>query len=475
MMSETILEELEYYRNRCSLLESKVSSLEKEKLEMKDTIRKKDERISQLELENKNLKEENTSLRVTVHAVTARSINTKSNTNKKSERKRKHKKSGRRNGHKGKSRRKPEHIDARVELDQQICSECGSTQLSEPTHSYTRVVEDIVPARIVVTEYRIVRRYCRKCKKQVSPKIPCVLPNERFGLRLMLLIVSLKVLGLSYGKITGLFKLLFNLDVTEASVEHSVMKVAGAFAIRYNELIDDLVKERNIHGDETSWRIDGKNHWLWAFVGRWTVVYEIDRSRGRDVPSRMLKGYDGNITSDSWAAWNYAGASHQRCHYHYGRDLDDTMKYKNPGKPFRGFAKKLKRMLHDSQKADRKVKSRKKRVEAKARFEKRLENLISEQYGDRQCIRFVKRLKREKSMLFTFLEIDGVQYHNNDAERAIRPCVVIRKITYGNKSLAGAKAQARLMSIKETCIKRGQNFYDYALEYLNTCSGTSKR
>lgn len=443
--------ELEYYRNRCSILEKENAELRKE---------------------NKQLREELESLKVTVHAVTARSVDAKSNTKK-----RRHRKSGRKKGHKGKSRRKPEHIDARVEIDQNRCSECRSASLSaEPTDSYTHTVEDIVPARVVVTEYTMVRRYCRRCKRQVSPKIPYVLPNERFGLRLMLLIVSLKTLGLSYGKMTGLFKLLFNLDVTETAIEHSVMKIAEAFGARYNELVHELKKEEsNIHGDETSWRINGKNHWLWAFVGRWTVIYEIDRSRGSDVPSRVLNGYNGNITSDSWSAWNYVGKSHQRCHYHYERDIDDTIKYKNPSKQFMRFAKKLKRVLHDSQKIDKKVKSRKKRLAAKARFEKRIEQLISAPYTDKQCGRFVKRLRREKEMLFTFLEKDGVKYHNNDAERAIRPCVVIRKITYGNKSEEGARAQARLMSIRETCNRRGQNFYDYALEYVNAEGRTSER
>jgi|GEM_PF-1970851 len=50
-----------------------------------------------------------------------------------------------------------------------------------------------------------------------------------------------------------------------------------------------------------------------------------------------------------------------------------------------------------------------------------------------------------------------MQAHDNDAERAIRSCVVIRKITYGNKSEDGARAITRLMSVSETCIKRGQN------------------
>ncbi|MDI1495452.1 MAG: Transposase, partial [Cenarchaeum symbiont of Oopsacas minuta] len=52
-----------------------------------------------------------------------------------------------------------------------------------------------------------------------------------------------------------------------------------------------LKTELNIHGDEISWRINGKNNWLWAFVGKWTTIYEIDKSRGRIAPMRVLKGY----------------------------------------------------------------------------------------------------------------------------------------------------------------------------------------
>ncbi|MEM0146507.1 MAG: hypothetical protein QXH66_05940 [Conexivisphaerales archaeon] len=113
--------------------------------------------------------------------------------------------------------------------------------LSEkPTDAYTRVIEDIVPARVVVTKYVVRRRYCCKCGKQVSPEIPNAVSggsNERFGLRLMLLIASLKLLGLSYEKIGSLLKLLFG--------------------PRYDELREELRKEASLHGDETSWMIKG--------------------------------------------------------------------------------------------------------------------------------------------------------------------------------------------------------------------------
>jgi hypothetical protein len=59
-----------------------------------------------------------------------------------------------------------------------------------------------------------------------------------------------------------------------------------------------------------------------------------------------------------------------------------------------------------------------------------------------------------------------VAWNNNAAERALRSSVVIRKITYGNRSEEGARAHAVLMSIKETCRLRKENFFDNAMGYL---------
>jgi hypothetical protein len=442
---ESLASELERYKKRCSELEKQVASLESE---------------------NRELKEELLSLKTTVSAVVARSIDAKADTTK-----HRYKKPGRREGHEGASRSRPEHVDATVELDQSTCPRCGGVLSEKPTDSYTRVVEDVVPAKVVVTEYVVRRRYCRCCRRQVSPPIPNVIgggKKERFGLRLMLLVVSLKMLGLSYEKIGAHLRLLFDLDLAEGAMIHCVMTVADAFGPRYEELKKDLLKEKSLHGDETSWRIKGKNHWLWAFLGRWSVVYEVDRSRGKDVPRKILGGdYRGTVISDSWGAWNHVGERWQRCLVHYLRELEDTLKYKSPGAEFLPFRKKLRRMLRDAiRMADEKDDGE--RLRAKARLEARIGALIASHSssGEKNCKRFVKRLRREKGMLFTFLEEDGIDWNNNAAERALRSSVVIRKITYGNQSDEGAHAHAVLMSVKETCGLRRENFFDYAMGYL---------
>ena len=435
----------EYYRNRCNKLE---------------------QQVNQLREENRQLKEELAALKETVSALVARSINAKPD--KKPNYTVKKKRS--RSNHQRKSRTRPANPDRTVNIDQKRCNRCGSPNLSEPTHTYTRFVEDIVPARVIVTRYIITRRYCRDCKRQTSAAVPDALPAERFGLRLMILMVSLKLLGLSYQKIAGLLQMIFGLHVTESTVNHSVTKVSAAFGRRYGELIEELKKERNVHGDETSWRIDGKNHWLWAFVGRWTAVYEVDRSRGSAVPQRILGDYDGNVTSDSWPAWNSVGKTHQRCHLHYTRELDDTIRCRNPGAEFVVFARTLRRILHDSHDAAALPEAQ--RIHAKKNLARRIDRLVGKRYSDSHCIRFVKRLRREKNMLFTFLDT-RTDYHNNAAERAIRPNVIIRKITNGHRTEAGAASHKILMSIKETCRLRGLNFYDYALEYLGRIASKS--
>jgi transposase len=436
--SESLEGQLEYYRRRCA----------------------------ELEAENAKLKERLASLETTVSAVVARSVDAKADSTR-----RRYKKSGRRVGHQGASRSRPDHIDDTIELDQSTCPGCGGVLSENHTDSYDRVVEDIVPARVVVTRYVVRRRYCCRCRKQASPAIPNVIQGgnkERFGLRLMLLVVSLKMLGLSYEKIGAHLKLLFDLDLTEAAMLHCVMTVANAFGPRYEELKQELLKEKSLHGDETSWRIKGRNHWLWVFLGKWSVIYEVAKSRGKDVPKTVLGEYGGTVISDSWGAWNHIGVRWQRCLVHYLRELKDTLKYKSPGAEFAPFAKKLRRILGD---AIRTAEERDpaERLRAKARLEARVDALIASYSSsdEKNCVRFLKRLRREEGMLFTFLEQDGVGWNNNAAERALRSSVVIRKITYGNQSDEGAHAHAVLMSVKETCVLRKENFFDYAMGYLS--------
>ena len=88
-------------------------------------------------------------------------------------------------------------------------------------------------------------------------------------------------------------------------------------------------------------------------------------------------------------------------------------------------------------------------------MDERLDDLNAGEWEDAQARRLIKRLRRHRNHLFTFLDRSGVPFENNLAERAVRPAVIIRKNSYANRSQRGAEVQAVLMSIYRTLKQHG--------------------
>lgn len=63
----------------------------------------------------------------------------------------------------------------------------------------------------------------------------------------------------------------------------------------------------------------------------------------------------------------------------------------------------------------------------------------------------LKRIKKYKDDIFRFVENAQVDYHNNRAERQLRPNVISRKMSFGSNTEEGAKRICILNSVIETC------------------------
>ncbi len=94
----------------------------------------------------------------------------------------------------------------------------------------------------------------------------------------------------------------------------------------------------------------------------------------------------------------------------------------------------------------------------------RLEKLAGQNWKDADADRLTARLRKYRHKLTTFLHKDGVEGTNNAAERALRPAVVMRKITGGSRSDAGAQAWAIVASVMRTAEQQGRD----VLETLKT-------
>src|SRR3990167_3738907 len=148
--------------------------------------------------------------------------------------KKRRKKTGQKNGHKGYSRKIPERIDVVKSLvlgKSDCCPECGKRELSNVQEIRFRYVTNIPePQEPITTEYEIHRCYCRNCKKLVELPILDALPNARFGLRVMLLVVFMKVgLALPSQKIIKMLEAQYNLTISDGEVYKMLEQVSQAF------------------------------------------------------------------------------------------------------------------------------------------------------------------------------------------------------------------------------------------------------
>ena len=379
--------------------------------------------------------------------------------------KKRKRKSGRKKGHRGAFRPKPEKIDHHKEHTLEQCPKCDN-QVNDPVSSYTRYTEDIPPVEPEVTEHILYGYWCGHCRKIVYPKVTDALPNANIGLRVVVFTAWLHYLvGVSVNNIVRLLKVFANFSVSAGGLTQAWKKLAFTLEPVYADIGAKIKTSAALNADETGWRINGITHWLWCFATQKLCYYVIDRSRGSPVVKRVFgKIFQGILICDFWGAYNKLCAlAKQRCFYHLFTELVKVDK-RNKSKQWAAFRKKLSRLLKDAIRlqnnnqltADRFTKR-------KTRLYSRLENLISSSYEDKDARRLIKRLKRHKDELFTFLEYEGVSPFNNHGEQQMRKPAIARKISHQNRSKDGAKTQAILLSVFRSAELQNKNPVDAVL------------
>jgi protoheme ferro-lyase len=93
----------------------------------------------------------------------------------------------------------------------------------------------------------------------------------------------------------------------------------------------------------------------------------------------------------------------------------------------------------------------------KQKLYSRFEQFVQQDPSDKDARRLIKRLKRHKDELFTFLEYENVSPYNNHAEQQMRKPVLTRKVSQQNRSEQGAKTHAVLMSLFRSAELQGKN------------------
>jgi len=380
------------------------------------------------------------------------------------------KKSGARIGHEPHNRPLPKHIDETTYVPVLICPHCGGTELSDVQETRKRVYEDIPICKPVSVELNIDRRYCRTCKKLIEASISDVLPGARVSFRVMLIVVWLKIgLRMTEAAIPELLDKLFGFKISEGEVIHILKQVAEAFGPYYNKLIQNIRDAEARHIDETSWRINGQNVWLWAFVTKGEVLYKIASKRNHRVPLEVLgKKHNGVDIHDRFSAYKtLARKTGNPQQYSWSHILNDAKELAQ----FCGEeGEHIYRVLNEVYVCAKAFKHRGTDNDIDRLFGDMAEKL-SQSYKSLHCYKFVVNLLKDKDVLFQFMKNPDVDGTNNAAERALRHTVIARKISGGNRTEKGARIYEILASVVQTVNRKGWNLLAQGSKILLTSYG----
>ena len=362
-------------------------------------------------------------------------------------------------GHRGACRKPPPEITNHEEHSPlERCPTC-STPLPAPGTRRVRLIEDIPQTQPEVTEHGIPRQWCSVCRKFVEPPVPDALPGATFGHRLIALTAWLHYgLGTTLSQILAVLRHGLHFTLTGGGLVDAWQRLAAILKPWYDEIGIETKRAGTLHADETGWRVAGRTVWLWCFTTARTTYYLIDRCRGAPALLKFFtEEFAGVLVTDFWAAYNVVVcAARQACLVHLFRELEkvDALDGSDSWAPFR---KKLKRLLGDAIRlgAQRETLPPDAFASRRALLDARRDKLLAAPWANAHAKRLVKRLRRYRDALFTFLDHPDVPSDNNRAEREIRPAVIIRKNSLCNRSENGASVQAILMSVYRTLKLRG--------------------
>ena len=382
-------------------------------------------------------------------------------------------------------------VTDRVTFDLSVCPACKH-QVGEIVDKVEKYQEDIdlAPRNKIVRHYTITRHWCPNCQEYVRPLDTPAQNLHRFGPNIVGYILYARYrLRLPLLAIKNSLSDLHDFTISEGEISNILKETSKSFEDQY-ELITELIKTAKVvHADETGWRMDGDNWYLWAYVDKasGTTKYEIAETRGGAIARNSLGGNsDQVIISDGYSVYDSMDSLNQQCWVHLLRSAKAKSQYAY-GKLCVIYSKLLAVLaipLKDRTEEDKaKIRNEltkfindksqfkpKSKTKPKTKSKTKSKALTNPTRGDPLTEKVQQRAKKHFDQLLVCLDYDNVLPENNTAERAIRPQVILRKIFGGNRTPTGANTHAINTSVITTKLAQSQDknkgFFDVMLPVI---------
>ncbi len=246
--------------------------------------------------------------------------------------------------------------------------------------------------------------------------------------------------------------------------------VSQALSTPYQELREALRDQNQLFVDESPTKEGRNKAWLWVAVARLFAVFGIFASRKRESLEALVGDYHGTILNCDRAKMYLDGKRLQWCWAHLKRDIQRLIESSD---------RQVKRMGHDLIRQQKRLFEHWRRYRAgQIKWEtfQSLARPIRQEFkalllrgiysGNDQLYGFCNELYSRRQHLWTFTRVQGIEPTNNTAERALRPAVIYRKLSFGTQSANGSRYLERMLTVTESCRLQERNVYTYLIEAM---------
>lgn len=445
--------DIQTLRNQAALhtaARQRVKRLERENSQLKTTITRQqakigeqDRRIAELETIVKKLTDSKTRFRFFLFGEGKKNKPPKGKQQKKK----------RRNSSYQRPKPNDEDITSHQELVLDTCPQCAHEVSTSQDH-YTTWVEDIVFAPKTVTEYTVHRHWCQNCRQLVRAPLPNSLPGMHLGLNTMIFVLAEHYCAKKTDEqIIKSLERYHRLTLSSGEITAIRHKAAELFGDQYEEIIQAIREAAVVYGDETGWKILGKNGQCWILTApaKPATRYIMADTRGAGVLDEALgKDFKGIMVSDFYSAYDHTGSDQQKCWVHLLRETHLLARSDPDSKERQRLHTELTKLYAAIIRFKAKKWIARRATYTETKLTNQLTALALTGWTDKECQRLAKRITKYQRQLLTCLRHSQVLPENNTAERGIRSVVTHRKITNGSRSDKGAKTYQVNKSVLET-------------------------
>ena len=308
----------------------------------------------------------------------------------------------------------------------------------------------------------------RKEPHRTDPQefLPTVICAEwrRVGPGLAALIICLAYrMRLSRERIREFLSDWLGLQLSVGTINNTLHESGAAAKPIEDELVKVVVESQLVHVDETSWMELTTFLWLWVFSTDTVTAYWIAHRSSELIENILGQTYCGWLMSDGYQVYRKY-PNRVRCWAHLQRKAQGLEESLNQAA--QRFGKQTLDLMATLMKAIREAREHPPDTPLTETYQtqliayrQRCEQLKA--VSHKQTSALATEMLNDWEAIFRVLQFPHLPLTNNEAERALRHWVILRRISYGTRTEAGSFVLAILISVIETCRKRQQSPWIY--------------